>query len=144
NSLSHSIISSTVANVYALAQDGNFVVGETDGIGTANISGGTINVAANVFVGSINTLDSSYDGFASGTMAITGGEINVGVTSPTGGDMVLGGSGLSGFAMGTVMLQGGTLNVTSGSGKIGSAGGTTSFSFTGGTLKVKEYNAGDF
>jgi hypothetical protein len=64
----------------------------------------------------------------------------VGLTSPSGGDVVLGGVNGSG----TINLQGGLLDVTHGSGKIGAALGFAAFGFTGGTLKVKQYNATDF
>jgi autotransporter-associated beta strand protein len=144
NSLSFSILNTGVGNLYALAQDGNLMIGERTGSATVNQSAGLIKVAANVFVGSINVLDSAFDGSSAGTLTITGGEMRVGVTSLSGGDMVIGGSGISNLATGTVSLQGGTLDVSNGSGKIGAALGTSSFTFTGGTLKVKEYNAPDF
>jgi hypothetical protein len=116
------------------------MVGERTGVATANITGGLVKVAANVFVGSINVLDSAFAGTANGTLTINGGEMRVGVTSATGGDLVIGGTGAG--ATGTVNLQSGTLNV--GNGKIGAGLGTAAFNFTGGTLKVGVYNAGDF
>jgi hypothetical protein len=96
---------------------------------------GVINVAANVAVGADVVSGST------GTLTISGGEMNVGVTSPTGGDLVLGSNP---FSSGTVNLQGGTLDVSNGTGKIGASMGTVAFNFTGGTLKVNVFNTGDF
>jgi hypothetical protein len=97
-----------------------------------------LKIAANIYLGG------STGGV--GAFTITGGETRVGVTSPTGGDVVLGGAG--GSSSGTLNLQGGILDVTKSSGvyggKIGAALGTAAFNFTGGTLKVLEYNATNF
>ncbi len=115
----------------SVAQDGNVMIGRSaTADGTVNQSGGTMNVAANVFAG-------SYDGAGKGVFTMTGGIAHVGVTSPTGGDVVI--AYLAG-STGTVNLQGGTLDVTHGSGIIGAGLGTAAFSFTGGTLKMNQFN----
>jgi autotransporter-associated beta strand protein len=115
-----------------LAQDGNLIIAEQGGSGTLTQSGGTIKVAANIFIGG------STGGV--GTYTLSGGQTLVGQTSPTGGDIVIGGIAGSG----TLNLQGGLLDVTKGSGKIGATPATAAFTFTGGTLKAKVYNAPDF
>jgi len=128
------------------ARDGNLVIGLATslvaGTGLVNQTGGTINVAANVSVGSVAVIpldpgpgDTMVGG--KGTLTISGGAMKVGVTSPTGGDLVIG--SVAG-AIGTVNLQGGSLDVSKGTGKIGAALGTAAFNFTGGTLRVREFN----
>ena len=110
NSASYSVANNTggFGHELDLAQDGNFAVGERAGTGIVTQTGGLIKVAANVYVGG------STGGI--GTITMSGGQILVGLTSPTGGDVVLGGVAGSG----TINLQGSALlDVTRGSGKIG-------------------------
>jgi autotransporter-associated beta strand protein len=138
NSASFSITNNTggPTTALALAQDGNIYVGEQLGTGVLNQSGGIIKVSANVFVGGF-----SGTAGATGTLTISGGEMRVGVYSPTGGDLVLGSPATAPVSAATVNLQGGLLDVSNGSGMIGSGGGgTLAFNFTGGTLKVKVWN----
>jgi T5SS/PEP-CTERM-associated repeat protein len=135
NSASFSI-ANTATNPLALAQDGNLSIGSIAGTGLMKQTAGIVNVASNILLGAIGD-DPDVAGNI-GTLTITGGTMNVGVTSPTGGDIYI---AATASASGTVNLQGGVLNVANGSGKIGRALGTAAFNFTGGTLKVKEYNA---
>lgn len=138
NSASAAYAASTQTSL-TTAQDGNLAIGSgATGVGTMTMSGGTANVAANLLLGA--------DGGAGlaggkGTLTMSGGNMRVGQTSPTGGDVVL---ALIAGAEGTLNLSGGTLDVSSGSGKIAAGLGTSAFTFTGGTLKVKEFNASDF
>jgi hypothetical protein len=127
------------------AKDGNLYIAERAGTGIVNLSGtGVINAGANVFVGGADFSDIFNILPGNGTLNITGGELHVGVTSPTGGDVVIG--AVSG-TVGTVNLKGGLLDVGHGTGVIAAAelataggSGAKTFNFTGGTLKVKEWN----
>jgi PEP-CTERM motif len=132
HSFSYSVINNAggAGHELDLTQDGNLPIGEGAGSGLLKQSGGTINVAANVFVGG------EY-GPGSGTMTMTGGVTHVGATSLDGGDMII---AYTAGSTGTVNLQGGTLDVSHGSGVIGAGLGTASFNFTGGTLRVASYN----
>jgi autotransporter-associated beta strand protein len=136
NSLNSASFSLTNSGGLTQAQDGNIYVGEQLGTGVLTQSGGTIKVSANVFVGGF-----SGTAGATGTLTISGGVMQVGVRSPTGGDLVLGSPATSPVSTATVNLQGGLLDVSNGSGMIGSGGGgNLAFNFTGGTLKVKVWN----
>jgi autotransporter-associated beta strand protein len=133
NSASFSV-DNTPGTPLELAQDGNLIAGEVAGNGMIIQTAGLIKVAANIFLGGTAG--------GQGTFTMTGGETRVGVTSPTGGDVVIGGAG--GGSAGTLNLEGGTLNVTNGSGEIGASLGMGDFNFTGGTLKVKVFNTSVF
>ncbi len=132
NAASFSITNNTMGagHEFDLALDGNLVIAEGVGTGLVKQTGGTINVAANIFVG-------GEFGTGTGTLTIMSGTTNVGTTSPTGGDVII---AFVAGSTGTVNLSGGTLNVTHGSGIIGAGLGTAAFNFTGGTLKVNEFN----
>jgi fibronectin-binding autotransporter adhesin len=131
NSASYSITNNVggAGHELDLAQDGNVRIGAGANTGELVQSGGTINAAANVYVANAAT--------ATGTMTMTGGATHVGTTSPTGGDVLI--AYLPG-STGTVNLQGGLLDVAHGSGMIGAGLGAAAFNFTGGTLKVKDFN----
>jgi hypothetical protein len=138
-------------NYLADAQDGNLSIAEEEGTGVVTLSGtGVINVAANVFVGGFNTHSDQANFLkgGNGTLTISGGELHVGTfsgTGSTGGDLVLGSPDaitLAGFkSHAAVTLSGGLLDVAHGTGAIVSAGAAdTTFTFSGGTLKVKVWN----
>ncbi len=131
NSASFSILNNVggAGHELDLAQDGNVMIAAGASTGDLMQTGGTINAGANVLVGGVDT--------ATGTFTITAGTTHVGTTSPTGGDVVI--AGLAG-STGTLSLQGGTLDVAHGSGMLGAGLGTATFNFTGGTLKVIDFN----
>lgn len=149
----HSItysIAQGAENPLAFAQDGNFIIAEETGTGLVDQSGdAVINVAANVVIGGVE-LDAANANFmigGNGTLTIRdNAEMHVGVTSPSGGDMVLGSPATVSPSTATVNLQGGLLdmthNVGAHGGTIGSggAGSITAFNFTGGTLKFRQWN----
>jgi hypothetical protein len=164
NSASYSVAHNSPPNILTAAQDGNLTIAEEEGTGTVNLSGtGKINVSANVFVGGFNTHPTipdpnnpggtipnpNYLKGGDGTLTITGGEVHVGIHSPTGGDLVMGAP--FGTPKSTINLQGGLLDVAHSvsdgaggfyGGHIASGGGgTLAFNFTGGTLKVREWNS---
>jgi hypothetical protein len=143
------------------ARDGNLSIAEEEGTGVVSLSGiGVINVAANIFVGGINTQatipdpndpnstipNPDYLKGGNGTLTISGGALHVGLTSPTGGDLVLGSpdaltSSTGQLSQANVTLSGGLLDVAHGTGSIVSGGAANAtFTFSGGTLKVKEWN----
>jgi autotransporter-associated beta strand protein len=133
---------------YAL--DGNLYVGERNGVGKMNVTGGTVNVGANVFVGGFLLSGVDLIG-GTGTLSISGGTVTVGAYSPTKGDFVLGSPATLPVSQATVNLSGGMLDVSQsvsdgmggfwgGNIASGGAGSITAFNFTGGTLKVRAWN----